>query len=335
MKISELLDDYDESELDIKMETPLSSERVRELTMSKIKEDKKPKRIAFRVLIAAAIMMALTVTVFAAGNGAAWFREFFARGGETELSDGQMEFIESNAVMLNESQTVNGYTVTLESYISDGSMAYLKMNIQAPEGVEMSRSGYRFESMAAVYPDGEPACGFLSWALQEKNEDTGESTYILDLNFIMDDGREDDPVILELTDLYNGAKLTEGTWRFEIVLPDTAIELIDEPFTCPLAHTGEGESISITITAVRLRAMGIEIMYEPSALEMFEEHHFWTIQAVMQDGSVIEFLPSGWGKASDSEETDWWVEYHSDILSLDEIVCIELPGGVQIPVNEP
>ena len=67
--ISDLLDAYGDPNIDLERGTPLSSERIKELTMSKIKEEKNPrKRVTFWVLMAA-IIVTLAVSVFAACLG--------------------------------------------------------------------------------------------------------------------------------------------------------------------------------------------------------------------------------------------------------------------------
>lgn len=54
--------------IDLERGTPLSLERIKELTMSRIKEEKKPqkRRMTFKVVMAAAVIAALAASVFAA-----------------------------------------------------------------------------------------------------------------------------------------------------------------------------------------------------------------------------------------------------------------------------
>lgn len=70
-RISDLLEGIREDTVELNTQTPLSSNRIKELTMSKINSEKKThntKRIAFRILVAAAAISLLTVTAFAAEN---------------------------------------------------------------------------------------------------------------------------------------------------------------------------------------------------------------------------------------------------------------------------
>ena len=55
--ISDLMDHYRGELPELQMDTPLSSQRIKELTMGKItKSEKKGKRIVFRILVAAALI---------------------------------------------------------------------------------------------------------------------------------------------------------------------------------------------------------------------------------------------------------------------------------------
>ena len=77
--ISDLMDHYRGELPELQSHTPLSSQRIKELTMGKItKKEKKSKRIVFRVLVAAAIIASLSITVLAAEDVfdvGSWFRD--------------------------------------------------------------------------------------------------------------------------------------------------------------------------------------------------------------------------------------------------------------------
>ena len=65
-RISDLLDGYADGGVELSGDTPLSSARIKELTMSKISPNKKKMvRWPVRLLAAAAIAATLTVSAFA------------------------------------------------------------------------------------------------------------------------------------------------------------------------------------------------------------------------------------------------------------------------------
>lgn len=79
-RISDMLDHIHDADYELNQETPLSSQRIKELTMNNINNRRKPRRTLYRILVAAAVITALTATVFAAGNMAGWFDDFLLRG---------------------------------------------------------------------------------------------------------------------------------------------------------------------------------------------------------------------------------------------------------------
>ncbi len=64
-RISDLVDGCQVHDLELKLPTPLAPQRIKELTMKKIDSNYKPKRLSFRLLVAAAIIVALAVPVLA------------------------------------------------------------------------------------------------------------------------------------------------------------------------------------------------------------------------------------------------------------------------------
>ena len=64
-RISDLMDCIHDADYELNQETPLSSQRIKELTMNKITNKRKSRHIGFRVLVAAAVIAALTITAAA------------------------------------------------------------------------------------------------------------------------------------------------------------------------------------------------------------------------------------------------------------------------------
>ena len=102
--------------------------------MSKIEKKNKPRRIAFRIVMAAAIVVTLAVTVFAAEEilGAGdWFRGAY----EEEITDSQVEVINQLGESFQQQTiTSEGTTVTLAAAYGDENVLYLYLKAEAPEG---------------------------------------------------------------------------------------------------------------------------------------------------------------------------------------------------------
>ena len=132
--ISDLMEHVRTADMSPQDSTPLSSERIKELTMHKIKQ-KKHSRTAFRVLMAAAIVAALAVSAFAAEtvfHAGDVIRNFF-RGDISEDQVAMMNELGGNF----EPQTVTseGTTVTLAAAYADESVMTLYLHVEAPEGM--------------------------------------------------------------------------------------------------------------------------------------------------------------------------------------------------------
>ena len=91
-------------------------------------------------LVAAVIaLMAVTVTAFASEIIQNWFVSFFADKNAAALTQDQIDYIEENALTINEAQVHNDWKVELKSAITDGNIAYIVIGVTAPEGVSLEQ----------------------------------------------------------------------------------------------------------------------------------------------------------------------------------------------------
>lgn len=136
--ISDLLDACRDESVELDGGTPLSSSRIKELTMNKITQEKSRKRRApARVLIAAAVVAALSVSALAANyvfGAGALLQDYFAANGET-LTPGQVEVMDQMGKTFEGGVTSNGATITPVAALADEHVYYLRLRIEAPEGV--------------------------------------------------------------------------------------------------------------------------------------------------------------------------------------------------------
>lgn len=201
--------------------------------MSKIKKDVPTKaRTTFRVVMAAAIIAALALSVFAATSAAAWFQAFFASENDSPLSNEQMELIEQSAVAIDRSQTVDGYTIHVESVLNDEQKVYVKLDLYAPEGVVLPYEDRFFEQMGLYTRNGAQVND--GWGLEEiiDADKTDNHVEILMTFDIADSGvlSSDDGIALVLTNLYREygtffsrvrETLAKGTWNIDLTLGTT------------------------------------------------------------------------------------------------------------------
>lgn len=136
--ISDLLDAYSDESVDLDGAAPLSSSRIKELTMSKITQETSHKRrIPVRFLVAAAVVAALSVSALAANyvlGAGTLLQDYFAEEGET-LSPGQVEVMDEIGKTFEGGVTSNGTTMTPIAALADEHVYYLRLRVEAPEDV--------------------------------------------------------------------------------------------------------------------------------------------------------------------------------------------------------
>ena len=148
--ISDLLDRYPAKDMELGGITPYSPTKIKEITMNNITNSDTPKtRVRpgnwkpTRLLIAAAVAAALSVSALAAGQvfgAGALFQDFFARENGS-LSQGQLDTIDQlghtfgeAAAQLPSAVTENGATITPLAAIADENIYYLRLSVEAPAG---------------------------------------------------------------------------------------------------------------------------------------------------------------------------------------------------------
>lgn len=146
--ISDLLDRYPAEDVELGGNTPYSPTRIKEITMKKICTETKSGKKGFRparLLVAAAVAAAFTVSALAAGRllGGELFGDVFSRG-DGSLTPGQMETID-RLVQTFEGQdgaapaavTDNGASITPLAALADENVYYLRLRVEAPEGTAL------------------------------------------------------------------------------------------------------------------------------------------------------------------------------------------------------
>lgn len=89
------------------------------------------------VLIAAMIALSLLLVGCTVAYVNGWFTDFFAGRSETPLSSEQIEFIQENEQIIQETQAKGDWTVELKSAMNDGSTAYIIIGVTAPADISL------------------------------------------------------------------------------------------------------------------------------------------------------------------------------------------------------
>ena len=220
-------------------------------------QKKQPKagfRRAFVLAAAVVMLMALTVTVFAAEDIANWFRAYFEGRMDGQLSEAQITLLEENEQPLGQSITHDGWTIELLSALHDDAAGYLLFQVTMPDdsdpAVRYTFGSFSRETLeTGIPPEAVTAChgiSFGSWGFQwvedgDGNERTRnflihlapsaelsavapfgpEAEYYVHLHNIVRDG--------EMKDI-----LAEGEWEFTVSFADhnnggEVVEMLSKP----------------------------------------------------------------------------------------------------------
>lgn len=336
-----------------------------DLILSK-EADRTPKKFRGRrlttVLIAAVIASTMVLTAFASSDGSLWFRNFFSQNTQQPLSGSQNAYIGSHTVQVTQSQTVNGYTITLESAISDGNRTFIQCKLTAPEGTVLDADHYGdLHDTVFVYQDPGNSVGISSYGWENLDDDPSDNTAILlfqhELSY---SGSEissftEHPCQLLIYGLqgtyYEGEgmdmtirkePLTEGFWSFDIQFPedsDREIELVSGYVECPcevrtgMIQTEENtlmpilEPTYVQVTSFALRSLSADFHYTYTEQDSVNAD-FEPFFLVMNDGTEIQ-MQQGAGAPN-------YNGYKFDTpIILDEVSHIRLPNGTKLYPQTP
>ena len=146
--ISNLMNHIPLEDLGIYGETPLSSQRIKELTMKKLKKEK-CKRRSLRIFLIAAIIASLGITAVAADR--IWGVSGVRVGSFNEdLQVEAVDTIDTLGASFPGGITNNGATITPISVLGDDTYFHLHLRVEAPEGVTLPDGKvYQFSGMGA------------------------------------------------------------------------------------------------------------------------------------------------------------------------------------------
>ncbi len=166
MRISDLLDGYQEDTIQLSEASPLSAERIKQLTMDKVRR-KKGYRVKFLPKLAAAMIAVSILAVTAVAAEYVWgVKDWFGlvfdsraeqirRSQEKYQISSQLQgvvtqqhlaILESMGQIKNQSITSEGSTITLVAVCSDEYVMHLYFQVEAPEGVTLPDGlAYSFE----------------------------------------------------------------------------------------------------------------------------------------------------------------------------------------------
>lgn len=288
------------------------------------KRGKSRKRYGSRkfFMVAAAIVLTglLAFTAIAVSYGSDWFTGFFSQRSKDALSQEQLEQIRDHTVSVGQSQTRDGYTITLESAYTDGKIAYFKFLLTAAEGTVLDADWYGDRELAAIVNEkGEDFLldteGFYMggghWQIISKeNDNIVTLLYQIQVYYTGERAISDSGWTFYIDGLWQGypdeelgtrfERISDGIWAFQIRFPEGCereIELIEEPVTVLAVLGGAAlepdyQMDPVDILSCKMRALTVEIYFRSAKKEEINAD-FGVIYAVMKNGDQIPLRRNG------------------------------------------
>lgn len=312
-----------------------SPEEMAQVVFARRKEhriNKERKEERRRVICSRLSAMALVVAVVGTiGIGYAFaatlnigelFKSIFSFDLGYSLSEKQSAYINDHVASIGESVTQDGVTVTIEGALTDGTMAYILVDIVAPDGynIDSFPLGFdiEFEKLKMEGQEKDHISSVSTGCIPLSDNDGKMNTasmliryniyQFLGSNFSLADGKER---TLQLRDLFYHEKeypyslctVAEGMWEYEFVftaVEDKEVELLNAPVSGSYSQIS-GKQVNATISSIRMKGLSASVYYTLAPDKVQEAGDFGNLKFVMKDGSVIFAYPEKAGQISQIE----------------------------------
>lgn len=291
-----------------------------------LRENRAVPRPARRTAVLAAVLagvLALTCCAAAAAfDAGGLFKMLFGRWQDNPVSHGQEQYVDGHAAAIGERVEQNGVSVTLTGAISDGVMAYLWVDITAPEGETIEQLPLAFDvSFDSLRQEGQEQDSISSIStscVSVPDDDGRENTASVLIRyhvyqprgsrFSFNDGR---PRTLHLKELfyheeaypYTRKTVAEGTWTYTFsftAVEERETELLVAPLQASYCQIS-GREVEANIISLRIRGLSAVVYYDLAPDAVQEAGDFGVLTFVMKDGSTICAYPEKAGQTAEVE----------------------------------
>lgn len=334
--MSDLLDGWEDGSVELPPPAGMSPERIKEKTMEKIRQTKRPRRrMGVRLLACAALAAVFTVSAMAAyhlwGPGEL-FDPFFTLE-SAPLNGGQKELLDQIGATDLPPVTSNGVTLTPLAAVADEHTLYLRLRLEAPEGTVLPDMGEQEDHIAHDVELVDADTGErLNWGMQKAR-------------FLPDDTPGDNSLelVFMLLGGPNGANWVDGTSKTLtitglILCPrepeDAGKTYLEGEWSFSLDSFYQGKEVEInTIGAVRWdeeteRMVTLEgLTLSPLAASYtisYPVEESWEfvdlqLELVYKDGSSVT-IDGGGGKGSYGPDGQGGTDYFTGVRNFDALL---------------
>lgn len=284
------------------------------------------------------------------------FLGIFGIRGQRPLSKSQQQFISDAAVELGESVTSSGVTVTAKGAFTDGTTAFILLEIEAPEGTDLESHALGLDGDAKGIVRGDNAEKHLNttglstshFCLDDSDGRSNTRTMLIQINtvnlpgsnFSFADGYYR---YLRLREIfyhqeeypYTKRSVAVGNWEFKFLFTDMAsdpVELLDAPMQFELRRSLSSGTMTATVHSISMRGLSI-VFYHSITSELAEPGDFGDVQVILKDGTVIRTTMKSAQGAGNG--TDFLTSYVASVpITIPEVDHILVGGTVIIPVPQ-
>ena len=243
-------------------------------------------------------------------------------GSQTQLTPSQQTYVEEHLAEVGESVTQNGFTLTLKVALTDGTAAYLLVDIAGPEDADIEGlalgSVIDFDKLNLADTKSTPIRSSKATFIPISDGDGLQNTLSLVIQyhvfpspggeFTLADGKSR---ILHLENLIYNEKeypypertMAEGVWAFQFAftkVDDRERELLTSPISGSYTQLS-GKQVNATIFSFMMKGLSATLYYNLEDGQVQEAGDFGILQFVLKDGSVIEAYPEKAGQTSGME----------------------------------
>ncbi len=310
---------------------------------------RRPVRRLTAGLLAAALVLALGVGA-AAYYGDVLLDHFAWMNGK-DLTEEQIATVRALTAVVGQSQTVDGWTVTVDRALATRHNAYIELDLTAPAGtvVDPERQHYDCDvelsgfNTADTSDEGVTGCGMQVEMFKEEGMAENESTVLLTLDrtataaskLDLADGRSrtltiKDLCLRELDEQGHrtDTPLVRGTWRFTFTLPKAEeIELLDDAASVWATDPATKKREEVGVSSFRLTALGATCEYI-TAYDYIQP--FDDLTVTMADGTAV----MGRVKGNSARDFGKVCSFVFDVpIDLDQVAYVSFQG-LKLPMPE-
>ena len=294
-----------------------------------------------------------------------WFPQYFSEkyrdDAEEMISENQRELLEQGLVPIGQSVTCNGYTLTLESALSDGYRSFLKFRLTAPEGVDLDGARYNLEGLSQItHADGKEiefsVEGGDEYSLPDRKDPDNTIAILYESSVVPQTDSAEKMKLgtvwnITITNVYEYAirednaeqyydlrKEISGEWSFHFTFDENTLlgqeqEILEDPIYCLGKRILWERSfpVIVKITSYKIRAFGATLRFEMPLLGVWEGVEHGPVFIFLKDGTVVE----GHFRAGFDRGDYWENNYEFPIpITPADISYVQFPGGQKVFLTE-